>query len=108
MTADVGLFVAVELVEAMAIGTLFKSVVDVVGRDGLPGDMGGIEVTVNVNSFVVVSGGHNVVDSVGEGFDGTVNGFGALLVKGLTLGVVLLVGGADGCIDGFVQFMQWG
>ena len=63
MTADVGLFVVVELVETMAIGTLFERVVDVVGRDCLPSDMRGIGVTVDVNSFVFVSGGHDMVDS---------------------------------------------
>ena len=107
MTADVGLFVVVELVETMAINALFERVVDVVSHDGLPCHMSGIGVFVDVNSFVVASSGHDVMDATGKGFDGTVHRFGALLVECLAFCSVLLVGDADGCINSFVEFV-WG
>ena len=73
VTADVRFFVVVELVETMAVGALLERVVDVVCRDGLPGDVCGIGMFEDVDSFVVASSGHDVVDSSGEGFDGTVH-----------------------------------
>ena len=108
VTADVGLFVVAEFVETMAIGALFERVVDVVSRDGLPCHMSGIGVFVDVNSFVVASSGHDVMDATGKRFDGAVHRFGALLVECLAFHSVLLVGVADGCIDSFVKFVQRG
>ena len=105
MTADVGLFVVAELVEAMAIGAIFECVVDVVSRDCLPCHMSGIGVFEDVNSFVVASSGHDVMDAMGKGFDGAVHRFGALLLECLAFRSVLLVGDADGCIDSFVKFV---
>ena len=108
VTADVGLFVVVELVEAMAVGAVFEGVVDVASRDSLPCHTSGIGVFVDVNSFVVASSGHDVMDATGKGFDGTVHQFGALLVECLTFCSVLLVGDADGGIHSLVEGRQRG
>jgi hypothetical protein len=84
-----------KIIEAYGLPSILQGLVDVLGSDAAPCGAEGVEVVVDA----VVQGpsmGQHVVDTTGQGFDGTVVGAGAFLVDALAFDPIFLVWHSDG------------
>jgi hypothetical protein len=105
VATDVAFGVA-KVVEANLASRLFEGGVDVLGSYGAPGGEKGVFETEEACGWGAVIA-EDVVDTAGQGVDGTVDGASAFLVDALALDTVFLVRHSNGGFRSSEEGRQW-